>query len=174
MVDVQREHRLINKHAKRRNREAGESLIWYEFLPLGEGSSYDDVYDEGDVGPIGRAYGSGIVIPTIYVEEVEDDFRAIDTGRQPVQNLQVVMLMDEVIRSGLTEPWEYQPHLNDMFYYDGRYYKVFRYKVRGRLHNDVLLSVGGTEIYVDQEMNLDVPPTPPFVENLPWPSTFGG
>lgn len=171
MVDLRKELSLINKHIRQHGREAGSSIVWYEFLALGEGSQYDDVYDEGDVGVTGRSYSPGIVIPTIYIDETEDQFTASEDGRQPTQNLDVTMLYQDVLRAGLSEPWEYQKHLNDMLYHDGRFFKVASYRSRGQAPSDVIVAVKAFEIYVEQDMVFDNPPE----EATPvtgWPSTF--
>ncbi len=171
MVDLRAELSLINKHIRQHGREAGESILWYEFLPLGEGSTYNDIYDEGAPGPTGRSYLPGIVIPTIYVEEIEDEFTAKEEGRQPTQNIKVTMLYQDVLRSGLKDPWEYQPRLNDMLVYDGRYYRVNNYIVRGRAPSDVLVVVQGYEVYVEQDMMWDNVPVVATPTNR-FPSTF--
>lgn len=49
-MDVRRELDLINKHFRRHHTSVGETVVWYEFAPLGSASVnsiYDDVYDEG-------------------------------------------------------------------------------------------------------------------------------
>lgn len=168
-----RELRLIHKHIHRQTREVGEALVWYEFIPLGAGSSFDDLYDESPRGSAGLKYNPGITIPTVYVEEIEDNNRAIDDARMPLQNVKVIMSMAHVIKAGLTHPEEYQPHLNDMFFYDGRYYNVIDYKVRGRLRDDVLLAVEGNETYIDQERMNDILTNQiPKIQDWHWPDTF--
>jgi len=168
-----RELSLINKHVRRRNREAGESIIWYEFQPIQGGYSiYDDVYDEGAPGMGGRNYKQGIVVPTIYIEEVEDGYRAIDDGRQPTQNLMATILYKDAVASGLSDPGEYNKHLNDALEYEGRYYKIRNYHARGRLPSEVVLRVTGYEIFVDQEFPFDRGPQNPKVSDLPWPTSF--
>ena len=102
-MDTRRELGLINKHVRQRNQQAGEHVIWYEFKKLGSGgSTYDDVYDEGAPGVGGKSYDRGLVIPTIYVEEVEDDFRAIDDGRLPTQNLRATVLFKDMEAAGVS------------------------------------------------------------------------
>lgn len=170
MLDVRRELDLINKHYGRHQRYAGETIVWYEFIPLSEGSVYDDIYDESPRGPTGLSYRPGISISTIYVSEMEDTNRAIDEGRQPIQNVHVIISAKAVEQSGLSSPWEYQPHLKDLFSYDGRYYSVIGYRARGRLRGEVLVAVDGKEVYVDQEMVNDVfLPHAPTIQDLPWP-----
>ena len=172
-MDVRRELGLINKHVRRRNREAGEHIIWFEFSPFSGGySEYDDVYDEGVPGSGGRNYKNGVVIPTVYVAEAEDSFRSIPDGRQTVQNIQVTALYRDVVSSGISNPDEYNGHLNDMFFYDNRYYRVNEYVVRGRLKEEVIVLISGFEIYIDQEMPFDIGPQNPRLSDLPWPTSL--
>lgn len=172
-MHVRRELDHINKHYDRHQRVAGESVVWYEFLPIANGSTYDDVYDESPRGDAGLSYKPGVVIPTLYVGELEDANRAIPEARQPVQNLEVVISFKAMLNSGVTDPWEYQPRLKDLFFYDGRFYMVINYRVRGRLRGEVLVAVDGKEVYVDQEMMNDVFLIhAPRNEDLPWPDTL--
>lgn len=152
-------------------------MVWFEFASFAAsasaGSVYDDVYDEGVPGDGGRVYGNGLVIPTVYVEEVEDRFTAQEDGRQPTQNIRVTFLFLDVERSGMTNPREYRTHLNDVFFYDNRYYKVHDYHVRGRLPDEVVVGVQGYEVMVDQDFTYDFPSPPaPAVGNYPWPAAF--
>jgi hypothetical protein len=177
MVDPRREHSLINKHVRRRNREVGELLTWFEWAgSTNDSLYYDDIYDEGAPGSGGRTYHKGVIVPTIYIEEVEDAFRAIDTGRQPTQNISVVMLAKDMEDSGVTNPRQYESHLNDLFQYDSKTYKVRTYRARGRLNyenpsGEVLVAVQGFEVYPDQEMIWSLSPHNPH-SDLPWPTSF--
>lgn len=174
-MDVSRELGLINKHIRHRNSYAGESVVWYEFSPLqayGGSSLYDDVYDEGGPGSTGRTYKKGVTVPTIYISEVEDSYRAIPEGRQPVQNIQATILFEDLKRAGISDPSEYGPHLNDMFLYDNRFYKVSDYKVRGRIDDEVIVLVTGYEVFTDQEMPFDTGPDGIFETKLSWPTSF--
>lgn len=177
-MDPRKELSLINKHIRQHNREAGEQVYWFEFVPLATaasvGSLYDDVYDEGSPGTGGLSYSGGITIPTIYVEEVEDLFTMQEDARQPTQNIRVTFLFLDAQRAGLSSAREYKGHLNDIFYYDGRYYKVYNYHVRGRLPSEVVIGVEGYEVYVDQEFPYDPGPPIPVHTNLPWPNSFAG
>jgi hypothetical protein len=175
-MDPRTELSLINKHVRQHNRDVGESIVWFEFVPLASqasaGSLYDDVYDEGNPGTGGRSYDNGTVIPTIYVEEVEDLFTAQEDGRQPVQNLRVTILYLDAVRSGMSDPKEFNKHLKDIMYYDNRYYRVDEYRVRGRLPSEVVIQVRGYEVFLDQDFVFDPGPATPTVHDHPWPSTF--
>lgn len=176
-MDTRRELGLINKQVRIRNREAGEYVIWYEFKPFNEGTVYDDVYDEGAPGSAGRAYATGVPVPTIYVEEVEDSYRAIDDGRLPTQTVRLTILFQDLVNSGVSDAREYKNHLNDVFEYDQRFYKIQDYRVRGRLHKanmsgESVVSVVGYEVILDQEFPFSHGPRNPELHALPWPPTF--
>lgn len=170
-MDPRIERGLINKHVRRKTRNLGRSLLWYEFIDFNEGSEYDDIYDTGPAGPAGRSYRQGISIPIIHIEETEDDSRAIPEGRQPVMNIDVRLLMDDMIKVGITEPWEYVRHLNDIFYFDGRYFSIYRYRPRGLLKGEVVVVVQGIEIFLDQDFVFDNSPEE-SIQNLPWPNSL--
>jgi len=82
------------------------------------------------------------------------------------------ILYKDAVASGLSDPAEYNKHLNDVVEYDGRFYKVREYNARGRLPDEVLLKVVAYEILVDQEMPFDRGPQNPKISNLPWPTSF--
>lgn len=176
-MDPRKELSLINKHIRQHHRDSmGEYLLWFEFMPLATaasaGSLYDDVYDEGAPGTGGRSYAGGLSIPTIYVEEFEDRFTAQEEGRQPTQNISATILFVDMERAGISNVSEYNTHLNDIIFYDNRYYKINEYRVRGRLPGDVLIAVQGYEVFLDQEFVFDPGPGVPVAQDLPWPSTF--
>lgn len=175
-MDARRELGLIRKHYRQYQREYGESVVWYEFDRLGSNvnndSVYDDVYDEGVGGVGGRRYLEGVTIPVLMVTEQEDQKRAIPEGRQPVELTNLIISVEDMRSAGVSDPFEYKHHLNDIFLYDGRYFSVVTYRVRGRLRDDVVLVVEGIEIYINQEMPYDPGPAPMEVVSLPWPASF--
>jgi hypothetical protein len=171
-VDPRRELAQIRKQYRKHHRSVGEHITWFEFLPFGAGSVIDDVYDEAPYGSGGKAYKSGVTLPVLMITETEDTKRAIPEGRQPVQVVNAVLSIEDCRDAGMTEPFEYQRHLNDMFFYDARYYAVSMYRVRGRATDDVLIVVEGIEVYVDQEMPNDPGPEQMEIHDLPWPSTL--
>lgn len=172
---VTRELDEIRKHYRRFHRESGESIIWYEFVPLGTNASssiYDDVYDEGLPSTGGKRYKTGITVPVLLITESEDQKRAIPEGRQPTQLVNFVASVQDFRDAGINSPWEYQSHLNDIFQYDGRYMSVVSYRVRGRARDDVMIVVEGIEVYINQEMVNDPTIGGYSVPELPWPAAF--
>ena len=172
-MDIRRELDHINSHFRRYRNVAGLSVVWYEFNPLGAASVnsvYDDVYDEGIRGPGGKKYNPGVTIPVLLASENEDERRAIADGRQPTQTMTLFVTMKDMKDAGLSQPWEYKNHLNDMFVYDGRFYNIFSYRVRGAIKEEVFVLVSGYETFVDQELVNDPGPGDLGVDLFPWPS----
>ena len=175
-MEIRRELGLIRKHYRQYHTNYGESVVWFEFIPLGTNTStssvYDDVYDEGAPGVGGKQYKTGVTLPVLMVTEAEDQKRAIPEGRQAVELTNFVASIEDFRDAGVANPYEYKGHLNDMFLYDGRYFSVVSYRVRGRARDDVIVVVEGIEIYINQEMPFDPGPAPLNVQNLPWPTTL--
>lgn len=175
-MDIRREVGLVRKHYRQYQTHSGESVVWFEFLPLGTNTStqsvYDDVYDEGTPGTGGRKYKAGLVVPVLMITEAEDQKRAIPEGRQAVQLANFVASIQDFRDAGVTAPYEYKSHLNDMFMYDGRYFSVVSYRVRGRAKDDMLVVVEGIEVYINQEMPFDTGPEAYSAQNLPWPTAL--
>lgn len=176
-MDARRELAAIRKHYRGYHRQVGETVVWYEFQPFASaasaGSTYDDVYDEGNIGTGGRKYKPGVTIPVMMITETEDTKRAIPEGRQPVEVVNAVFSIEDMRAAGISSPFEYRNHLNDIFSYDGRYMSVQSYRVRGRVRDDVMVVVEGMELYINQEFPFDEGPESLTVQNLPWPSTLG-
>jgi hypothetical protein len=184
-MDPRREIDLISKHYRRHDRGVGETVWWFEFIPFGDDavteSVFDPVYDDSPSGyfpqddpdgTAGRKYRKPIKFPVLWIEENEDDSRPIEQGRIPVQTVQLAASLDEVRKHGMSMPYEYKPHLNDIFFYDRRYYTVNRFRVRGRAQNDLILLVTGLEIYEEHDRSMDAELVTPGGYDLPWPSQF--
>lgn len=174
-MDIRRELGLINKHFRNHHTVAGETVVWYEFTPLGSASVnsiYDDVYDEGIPGVGGRTYKTGVVLPILLGSENEDQRRSIPEARQPTQTMNMFVSIQDMSSAGIYAPWEYRHHLNDVFLYDGRYYSVYDYKVRGRLRSELFVLISGQELFIDQEFINDPGPESLRIDNYPWPATL--
>lgn len=175
-MDLRKEANNIRKQYRSYHSYAGESIVWYEHEPLANaasaGSTYDDIYDEGNIGTGGKSFKNGVIVPVLMITESEDTKRAIPEGRQPVEIVNFVASVQDFRDAGISNVFEYRQHLNDMFLYDGRYFSVMAYRVRGRLRDDILVVVEGLEVYINQEMPFDPGPDPYTVQNLPWPTTL--
>lgn len=175
-MDLRIEAGNIRKQYRHYQSYAGETIIWFEHNSIGTSASansvYDDVYDEGIQGLGGKSFKSGVTIPVLMITESEDTKRAIPEGRQPMEIVNFVASIQDFRDAGVSDPYEYRPHLNDIFLYDGRYMSVMSYRVRGRLRDDMLVVVEGLEIYVSQEMPFDPGPSGYTVHNYPWPTTL--
>ncbi len=170
-MEIRRELDHINKQFDWFHRTQGMVILWYEFVPFGVGgSSYDDVYDEGIVGNNGRKYKNGVRLPVLRITEIEDQRRSIPDGRLPIQNIEMFIPSKSLRDAGISNPWEYETHLNDIFKWDGRYYSIVDYKVRGHLRDDVYCLVQGNQMYLDQELVNDVLPEDTESLELPWPT----
>lgn len=175
-MDLRIEANHIRKHYRQYQAYAGETIVWFEHLPNGQSASsnsvLDDVYDEGVAGVGGKSFKPGVVVPVLMITESEDTKRAIPEGRQPVEIVNLVASIQDFRDAGVSNPYEYRPHLNDMFLYDGRYMSVMSYRIRGRLRDDILVVVEGLEVYINQEMPFDPGPEAYTVTNYPWPTTL--
>jgi len=175
-MDPRRELSQIRKHLRNHTRVYGETVVYFEYVtattPASVGSQYDSVYDEGIAGASGRKYKTGVQLSVLHIDETEDQKRAIPEGRQPIQVVEFTASIDDFRSAGIIDPFEYQSHLNDMFLYDGRYYGVGTYRVRGRAKDDLFVMVQGYEIYINEELPFDPGPASLTVQNLPWPSTI--
>ena len=142
MVNIRRELDHISDNYRRYHRETGETIVWYEIQPFGSNAStdslYDDVYDEGLLATGGLRYKTGVIIPVLQIQETEDTKTATADGRHVVQTISGSTSVKDMVDAGIGDVSEYRNHLNDMFFYDGRYYSVTTYRVRGRARDCLL------------------------------------
>lgn len=165
MIDLRREQAHIFKEFDRYQRRVGESVIWFKFDV--DTSAYDDVYDEG-----GRRYLPGIIVPCLWIDEVEDIETYQDVGRRPTQRVRLAVsarTMNEVtigaveVHGGRLQddkpdaPW-FDDRLNDIFYYSGRFYAVSNFQVKGRMRGDTIVGVSAIETMLEDERVWDLFP----------------
>jgi hypothetical protein len=182
-MEVRREAREIWKHFGRYQLTIGESVIYYRFDA--DASSYDEVYDEGY-----RRYHSGVRVPILWVDQTEATEDYTSEGRRPTQRLRFAVSAREMYEAGFsvtevvgnrlqdTSPsdiWR-RDHHHDVCYYDGRYYEISGYQIRGRVQGeDVIIGVTCIETFPDDDMLFDYQPgTAPVVPTPPLaPVGFG-
>ena len=176
MTNVRREAGHIWDTYRRYHRETGEMVVWYELQPFGDtaatDSLYDDVYDEGLSATGGLRYQAGIVLPVVQIQETEDTKRAQADGRYVVQTAIGVASVKDMRDAGISDVTEYRTHLNDMFFYDGRFYSVTAYRSRGRVKDELIIGFEGIERYMDQEFAFDPGPTKITANDYAWPATL--
>jgi hypothetical protein len=131
-------------------------------------STYDRVYDEAN-----RAYQTGIALPVLWIDQQEDPESYSAEGRRPTQRLRFAASARSINNVGIdaTEAhggrlWDERPfgkpwwndRLNDLVYYDGRFYEVSDFQIRGRIRQDVIIGVAGIETQPMDESIFDLFP----------------
>lgn len=150
----------------RYHNQIGENVIWFRFDVIN--SQYDSVYDEG-----GRQYRIGINVPTLWIDQGEAPEQYLPEGRRPVVTLRFAVWARALteVHVGVEEAhghreWDaglingkwFDDRLNDILYYDGRYWEVNNFSIRGRLREDTIVGITCTETYPEDEFVFDWPP----------------
>lgn len=162
-VDPRREAGHIHKELYRYQKQFGETIVWYVFDM--EASQYDAVYDEGY-----RRYQTGKKVPILWIDQQEAEESYGPEGRRPTQRLRCSVSTRSLWECGIsiTEAhgnriqdispstvWK-EDRLNDILYYDGRFYAISNFQIRGRLQGeDIIIGISAIETYPTDEMNLD-------------------
>jgi hypothetical protein len=170
-IDSRRETQHIQREMMRYHQQVGENVVWFKFDV--DNSLYDRVYDEG-----GRAYHHGLNVPTLWIDQGEAPEQYLQEGRRPVMTLRFAVWARALseVHVGLQEAhghrvfdrgliggkW-FDDRLNDIVYYDGRYWEVDNFQIRGRIREDNIVGVTCTETYPEDEYVFDFPSgsTPP-------------
>lgn len=192
-VDVRREIAHINKEYESYYRVIGEEVVWFRFDTVN--SRWDDVYDEG-----GNTYLPGVRIPALWIDQIEDPEQYSGEGRRPRQRLRFAVSAEELKQRGIgaeeahgrriydekgSPPRPAQvgrplaawldDRLNDVVYYDGRYYAISNFQIRGRAqYTDAIVGVSALEEIVEDETIYDFfPSRTQFGIPIPPPDTVG-
>ena len=174
-MDTRREVREIWRHFDRYQDDIGEACVYFKFDAVN--SKYDDVYDEG-----GRRYEPGIRIPILWVDQSEASEDYSPEGRRPTQRVRLAVSARELHGAGIsvTEAhgnrltdgspslvWRYD-RAHDIMYYDGRYYEVSAFQIRGRAKGeDVIIGITGIEAFPADDLLFDFQPGSIFPEVTP-------
>lgn len=159
-IDMRREANNIWRQYDRYQGTAGEAVVWFRFDA--ENSSYHAVYDEGSA-----AYHAGTRVPALWLDQIEDPEQATDRGRRSTQRLRFAVSTKSLAEAGVptTEAhgrriWDdhdaeqawIDERIHDVVFYDGRYYAVSNFQIRGRLQGlDVIIGVTAIEFMPDDE-----------------------
>jgi hypothetical protein len=165
-LDTRRESNHIQRELLRYQARIGEAVIWFEFDV--DNSQFDRVYNEG-----GRFYRQGRAVATLWVDQGEAPEQYLPEGRRTVVTLRFAVAARTITEVGIglqeahghriydrgliNEKW-FDDRLNDVLYYDGRYWEVNNFQIRGRIREDNILGVTCTETYPEDEYTFDFPP----------------
>lgn len=167
----------ITKEYQSYYRVIGEEVLWFRFDTVN--SRWDDVYDEG-----GKTYLPAVRIPALWVDQIEDPEQYAAEGRRPRQRLRFAVGAWEMNARGIgsTEAHGRQldsvtppapdpaqvgrpnnnwldDRVNDVIYYDKRFYAVSNFQIRGRAQfDDAIIGVSCLEFIPDDEAVFDLFP----------------
>jgi len=179
-IDVRRESAHIQREMARLHTTMGENVVWFKFDP--DNTQYDTVYDEG-----GRSYMPGRNVSTLWIDQGEAPEQYLGEGRRPYMTLRFAVSaraisetgigaqdaqMHRVWDRGLIQGRFFEDRLNDIVYYDGRYYEITNFQIRGRLREDNVVGVTCTETYPEDEFVFDFPDNKPPIPQ-PTPPGYG-
>jgi hypothetical protein len=180
VIDTRREAAHIEKEFSRYQGKIGETVIWFRFDT--ENSHYSGTYDEG-----GRAYLPGVALPILWVDQIEAPEQYVPEGKRPVQGLRFAASAKAIYEIGLSDReahghrlWDtglindtwFDDRSNDICYYNGRYYEISNFQIRGRAREDVIVGVTCTETYIEDEYVFDYSPPGSPIPPPPTPVAF--
>lgn len=169
MIDGRREAQHIFKQFDRFQKVMGETIIWFRFDV--DTSDYDTVYDEG-----GRIYHQGVAIPVLWIDQIEDTETYSSEGRRTTQRFRSAVSARSMAEVGIGsmeahggrlwdtkptgKPW-WDDRLSDLIYYDGRFYEISNFQIRGRngTGGDVVIGISGIETQPSDERVWDLFPS---------------
>lgn len=166
-MDSRREANQIFKQLDRFQVNEGESIVWFKFDTT---STYGGVYDEG-----GKTYKVGVIVPVMWVDQIEDNKTYSAEGRRPTERIHFSVSARTLIECGVdatevhggriddtktNKPWHDDDRLNDVLYYDSRWWEVDNMQIRGRIKGtDVIVGVTGIETMLEDERVWDLFPS---------------
>jgi hypothetical protein len=167
-MDSRRESAHIQREFARYTNKIGEQVIWFEFDV--DSTQYDRVYNEGF-----RRYRKGRNVPTLWIDQGEAPEQYLPEGRRTIVTLRFAVGARAITEVGIglqeahghrvwdrgliNDSW-FDDRLNDLCYYDGRFWEINNFQIRGRTQGlDNILGVTCTETYPEDEYTFDFPPT---------------
>lgn len=166
MIDMRREHALHNREMRRLQEQIGETIVWFR---MSMDSLFHPIYDD-----LGRTFEEGVLVDFIWIDQVEDPSQYTAEGRRPTNRLRgalstqvgqgIGLNTDEAHGGRVFDPLPGYPEEqgrpiapyrddrnNDVIYYDGRYWSVSNYQIRGRMKGqDNVIGVSAIEIKPDE------------------------
>lgn len=172
-LDMRRELSRIHTEFDRQAAVIGESVLWFPFDA--DNTQYLDVYDEFAE----RAFQTPRYVTVLWVDQIEDPEQYSDSGRRPTQRLRFAVSTRMLDEADITTTeahggrvWDPIPaaqegrpasqirrdRLNDVVYYDGRFYGISNYQIRGRAKTaDALIGVTAIEMQADERLTSLLP-----------------
>lgn len=145
-------------------REHGETVVWYELDA--KTSVYDETFNVRN-----KVYRPPVVVPALWVIYTEDVQESTAEGGRHVPTLQFAVSMWEFRRLGISDPYDFERHLNDLVVYYGEYFSIGEYSPQGRLwRDDVILGINAIRVYPEEEMVGSEVPDAEFVAESTRPS----
>ena len=142
----------------------GEVVLWYELD--GQASQYNDVFNVRN-----KVYREPIAVPALWVIYGEDTQESGPEGSRHVPTLQFAVAMWVFRRLGISDPYDYERHLNDLVVYYGEYFSIGEYSPQGRLwRDDVILAVNAIRVYPEEELVASEIPDSEYVAESARPS----
>lgn len=138
----------------------GEEVEWWELDTTA--SSLHPVYDE----PGNRVYKSPVRVTMIQIDETEPVEISGHEGRHSTGSIRASVTAKALREAGISATHASAPqHLNDVIYWNGRYFGVGSFQIRGRIRGDVVIGVSAVEVMEFEEYVYDATaPTSPVYE----------
>jgi len=146
MADPRVELAAVNRHLGWWQHTHGEVVLWYELD--GKQSVYNAVFNVRN-----KVYKEPVAVPVLWVISTEDTQENTPEGSRLVTTLQLTVTMNQMRRTGVSDPYDYERHLNDLVVYSGEYYSVGEYSLLGRLwRDDVIIAINAIHVYPEEEL----------------------
>jgi hypothetical protein len=136
----------IRRHLGWYQQQHGEVVLWYELD--GKASVYDDVFNARH-----KVYRDPVAVPTLWVIYTEDTQESSPEGIRHTPSLQFALSMWEFRRVGISDPYDFERHLNDLIVYYGEYFSIGEFSPQGRLwRDDVIIGVNAIKVFPEEEL----------------------
>jgi hypothetical protein len=159
-MDDRRELAYIFRQYDRFTASMGEEVEWFELDVAA--TTTNSVYDE----PGNRVYKPPVRVTMIQIDESEPIEEQGHEGRHSTGTLRAGVTAKALREAGVSVTHGNAPkHLNDVLYWNGRYFAVSSFQIRGRVRGDVMIGITAVETMEAEEYVFDVtPPTNPAYE----------
>lgn len=142
----------------------GEEVEWFE-LDVAASTSHP-VYDE----PGNRVYKPPVRVTMIQIDETEPVEMSGHEGRHSTGSIRAGVTAQALREAGISATHAHAPqHLNDIIYWNGRYFAISKFDIQGRIRGDAVIGISAVEVMEFEEYVFDTtPPTnPPYEPTTP-------